>query len=122
MKAEYAAWIAENVTETYGTCCEITERMAAAFPNLTRIRGHYYCWSWGERAHWWLVDGEEIVDPTAAQFPSKGCGEYVPWVEGSPEPTGYCPNCGGTVYDGNTCCSERCHDAYVAYCSNPGAY
>lgn len=43
MRPECAAWIAANVTETYGTCREVTERMAAAFPELGRVRGHYYC-------------------------------------------------------------------------------
>ena len=119
MKPEYVAWIAEHITETYGTCKEVTEQMAAAFPELTWVRGHYYCWAWGERAHWWLTDGENIIDPTVQQFPSKGAGEYVPWVEGSPEPTGMCPNCGDQCYDGDTCCSEMCSQAYVAYCCNP---
>lgn len=120
MKPEYAAWITANVRNPYGRCKEVTEQMVAAFPELARVRGHYYCWSWGERAHWWLVDEQgEIVDPTAEQFPSKGCGEYAVWIEGSPEPTKVCPNCGENVYDGNTCCSEACGLAYAAYCMNP---
>jgi hypothetical protein len=94
--------------------------MVAVFPELRRVRGHYYCPIWGERAHWWLVapDGL-IVDPTAAQFPSLGGGEYVEWEEGREEPTGICPQCGDHVYGGGTCCSEDCHRAYVAYCMNP---
>ena len=120
MKPAYATWITANVTNTYGRCKDVSEQMSAAFPELTLVRGYYYCWSWGERTHWWLVDEQgEIVDPTAAQFPSKGTGEYVAWVEGSPEPTGMCPNCGGYVYDGNTCCSEKCGLDYAAYCMNP---
>ena len=120
MRDEYAKWITENVTETYGTCKEVTEAMATAFPELTRIRGHYYCIAWGERAHWWLIgqDGE-VVDPTASQFPSNGTGAYVPWEEGAREPTGMCPNCGEYCYDGNYCCSESCGIAYAAYCMNP---
>jgi len=119
MKPQYLAWIEENVTETYGTCQEVTERMQAAFPELARVRGHYYCFAWGERAHWWLKDGGEIIDPTADQFPSKGAGAYVEWVEGSAEPTGMCPNCGGYVYTGGTCCSDECGIEYAAYCSDP---
>jgi hypothetical protein len=116
MKPEYMAWIAANVTETYGKCAKVTEAMQLAFPELTRVRGHYYCLSWGERSHWWLVDTDgEVVDPTAAQFPSGGHGVYVPWEEGTPEPTGVCPNCGGYVYTGDTCCSENCGLEYVAY-------
>ncbi len=117
----YQDWITENVKDDgYGQCREVTEAMVAAFPELTRVRGHYYCWQWGEREHWWLVDPSgEIIDPTERQFPSKGHGEYVPWPEGAPEPTGMCPNCGGYSYDGNTCCSDRCSNAYLAYIMNP---
>jgi len=116
---KYADWIAENVEEAYGTCKEVTRQMAEDFPELARVRGHYYDWAWGERAHWWLTLDGKIIDPTAAQFPSKGKGEYVPWEEGAPEPTGMCPNCGDPCYDGQTCCSESCANAYVAYCCNP---
>lgn len=121
IERKYADWINDNVQGTgYGQCKEVTQKMAADFPELTRVRGHYYCWAWGERAHWWLVDRNGcIIDPTAQQFPSKGKGEYVPWEEGSPEPTGLCPNCGDPCYDGNTCCSEKCAMEYVAYCCNP---
>jgi hypothetical protein len=121
MDPRYAEWIAANVEgDGYGQCREVTERMAAAFPELARVRGHYYCLIWGEREHWWLTTpAGEIVDPTAAQFPSKGHGEYVPWIEGTPEPTGLCPQCGEYVYDGNTCCSDACSRAYAAYCMNP---
>ena len=74
-----------------------------------------------ERAHWWLTDPSgSVIDPTAAQFPSKGCCVYTPWEEGAPEPTGMCPNCGEHVYDGGTCCSDACGRAYAAYCMNPG--
>ncbi len=113
----YAAWIAENVEgDGYGQCREVTERMAARFPELVRARGHYYCPVWGERCHWWLTtqDGE-IVDPTAAQFPSRGQGVYTPWEEGAPEPTGICPQCGEYTYGPGTCCSDACSRAYAAW-------
>jgi len=117
MKTKYDVWIRDNVAKSYGTCADVTETMAAEFPELSRVRGHYYCPIWGERAHWWLVDPDgAIVDPTGSQFPSNGIGEYVPWNEGDPEPTGKCPNCNGYVYDGSTCCGERCHAEYVAFC------
>lgn len=120
MNQAYADWIAANVTETYGKCHEVSQAMAAAFPELRLVRGHYYCIAWGERGHWWLAtpDGS-IVDPTAAQFPSKGTGEYVEWDDSQPEPTGRCPQCGELCYDGDYLCSDACHVAYVAYCSNP---
>jgi hypothetical protein len=120
MLVKYSEWITKNITEAYGKCKEMAEEMAKIFPELTIVRGHYYCMVWGEREHWWLVDEQgHIVDPTAAQFPTKGNGEYVPWDEGAPEPTGMCPNCGEYCYDGNYCCSESCSISYAAYCMNP---
>ena len=47
MKQQHADWIAANVKETLGRCAEATLAMAAAFPELTRVRGHYLCWVWG---------------------------------------------------------------------------
>ena len=119
MSDSYTEWIEQNVNGTgYGKCSQITMDMANAFPSLRRVRGHYYCPVWGERAHWWLVDEDgTVIDPTAAQFPSRGMGPYVPWDESQPEPTGMCPNCGGPCYNGDTLCCQECHDSYVAYCS-----
>ncbi len=117
MLKKYREWISENVQNAYGKCAEVTNEMAVAFPELVRVRGHYYCWVWGERSHWWLVDENgSIVDPTAEQFPSKGNGEYVQWIDGTPEPTGKCANCGNLVYNGDTCCSEICSAEYVRFC------
>lgn len=124
MKDSYKDWIADYVEgDGYGQCKEVTEAMAAAFPELAQVKGHYYCFTWGEREHRWLktADGE-VVDPTATQFPSKGTGEYVELDETAPRPTGKCPNCGEYCYDGKYCCSDRCHDEYVAYCNNPYSY
>jgi hypothetical protein len=121
MNGQYLDWIAANVTgDGYGKCKEVTEKMASAFPELTRVRGHYYCPWWGERAHWWLTtpDGD-IVDPTKTQFPSRGMGHYEPWDETAQAPTGKCPNCSGYCYNHQTCCSDECHNAYAAYCMNP---
>jgi len=116
MDKKYADWIQQNVSETYGTCKEVTLEMAEAFPEeLKRVRGHYHCPIWGERAHWWLVDTNGgIVDPTACQFPSGGAGVYQEWVEGTEEPTGMCPNCGGYSYNGRTCCCDKCHHEFIA--------
>ena len=114
---KYNLWISENVNETYGKCAELTLKMQEAFPELTRVRGHYYCYTWGEREHWWLFDEEnqQIVDPTVDQFPSKGIGEYMPLDESLPEPTGMCPNCGEYCFEGNSMCSENCEISYMAY-------
>jgi hypothetical protein len=120
MTSAHQKWIDENVTGNgYGKCAEASEAMLAAFPELKRVRGHYYCMIWGERAHWWLVatDGS-IVDPTSAQFPTKGNGVYVELAPDAKEPKGMCPNCGELFYesDGGGCCSPRCHAEYRAYC------
>lgn len=122
MSEEYAEWITENVKDCLGMCSTWTAKLMYEFPELTRVRGHYLCWGWGEREHWWCVapDGS-IVDPTAAQFPSKGHGEYVPLPENAPEPTGMCPDCGEYVYDGNTFCSTACERNTIAYLNSAGA-
>ena len=102
-----------------GTCAKATQDLVAKFPDLRRVRGHYYCQYWGEREHWWCVapDGT-IVDPTASQFPSLGGGKYIEWQEGEEEPIGRCINCGGYVFtsknndmDHNFCstvCADQC--------------
>ena len=107
-RSGYLRWIAEHVTDPHGQCMEITERMAAAFPELRRVRGHYVCPYQGPRPHWWLItpDGT-VLDPTKEQFVSQGChGTYEPY-EG-PEPTGECLNCGALVYGAETFCNSNC--------------
>ena len=115
MKKEYREWIEES-SFGRGDCAEATIAMSEAFPELRRVRGHYYCVLLGERPHWWLVapDGS-VVDPTSVQFPSNGIGQYVEWDESQPEPTGKCPNCGGYCYDWRTVCSDTCGIEYVAF-------
>jgi hypothetical protein len=111
---KYTSYMTENFKEVYGKCAEATQQMAVQFPELQRVRGHYYCPVWGEREHWWLKtqDGE-IIDPTASQFPSKGHGEYIEWIEGTPEPPGVCLNCGSYVYDNNSFCCKRCENLFI---------
>lgn len=116
---QYHEWIARNYPtqeSAYGRCDDATVLMKQAFPDLVRVRGHFYDAAWGQRSHWWLMapDGS-IVDPTAVQFPSGGRGVYEPWIEGDAEPTGKCPNCGEYVYDGGTVCSDACGNDYAAY-------
>lgn len=116
MQSQYRVWIEENVIETFGKCDDVTKAMAAVFPELTRTRGYYMCVAWGRRDHWWLVDPEgEIVDPTAEQFPCRGTSQYVPWKEGSEEPTGKCMNCGSYTYRATNACSPECAKALEAY-------
>ena len=113
----YVEWIAANVQGNgYGKCQEHTEAMAKVFPELTRVRGHYICPTWGRRAHWWLVASDgQIVDPTATQFPSCGLGDYEPWNDTAPEPTGKCMECGGYCYGGRVACSRECDSALAKF-------
>ena len=114
MEEKYLNWINENVYESYGKCTDVTLQMSKVFPELKRIRGFYYCPIFGKREHWWLVDiYGNIVDPTKKQFPSGGVGVYEEWIEGSNEPTGKCPNCGGYCFNESYCCSQECHNEYV---------
>lgn len=118
----YQEWIDKNVPEDpTGKCAEVTEAMQEVFPELNRVRGHYICplcvfSSTPIFPHWWLVapDGQ-VIDPTAAQFPSKGSGVYEPHDESEPEPTGKCHECGNYCYDGNFFCCENCEISYMAY-------
>jgi hypothetical protein len=119
---KYIDWIRINVDkDCMGKCKEYSKAMQKDFPELKLVRGHYYCPIWGERGHWWLKTGEgDIIDPTKSQFPSSGVGEYIEWDEGREEPTGLCPNCGGYVYGGRSCCSDQCHTEFVASLNTVG--
>jgi hypothetical protein len=117
MNLKYEEWINNwNINnDPYGKCSEVTLEMQKIFPELIRVRGHYWDAIWGEREHWWLIDPSgETIDPTSKQFPTKGHGEYIQWNEGDPEPTGICPNCGDHCYHGNYCCSEKCNIEFAA--------
>lgn len=104
----------------FGRCKEITALMQEKFPGLKLIRGHYLCPVWGRRAHWWLVDeNDDIIDPTAIQFPSFGGGTYLPWDETKPEPTGKCMNCGTYCFLGSTACSKECYHEICRYYQIP---
>ncbi len=104
----YQEWIDQ---QTDVTCRIVTKQMAKEFPELRRVRGHYYCWVWDKREHWWLTNGDEIIDPTASQFPSKGEGRYEEFDDG-PEPTGMCLECGEYTFNGEQV-HEQCYTAFV---------
>ena len=92
---EYIEKLNLNVQTAYGKCESVCKQMKEVFPELELVRGHYWCYVWGEREHWWLtVESGEVIDPTAIQFPSKGLGCYEVWDESKEEPTGKCPECG----------------------------
>ena len=111
----YLQWIAEHVgLDPHGQCKEVTERMAAAFPELRRVRGHYVCPSEGPQPHWWMITPDGMVlDPTKEQFASQGQGAYEPH-EG-PEPTGTCLNCGALVYGETSFCNSDCTNEFSSY-------
>lgn len=111
MKEKYTTWITKNVEDTFRTCAEVTTRMLAAFPELTRVRGHYKEIIGNvKHQHWWLTDPDgEIVDPTREQFTCRSpLDEYIPWIEGSPEPQGMCRWCGNLSWLAPDYCSESC--------------
>jgi hypothetical protein len=116
MLEKYQEWIQKNVEGTgKGKCLEVAQKMLAEFPELILVRGHYIDGKY-RLPHWWLKTADdEIVDPTAAQFFTKGLLDYEEWDESKPEPTGKCPNCGGYCYDNNYCCCKKCEEDYHNY-------
>lgn len=109
MPQNYQQWIAAHQpTDPRGQCVEMTRRMADVFPELRRVRGHYYCPIEGERhTHWWLIAPSGVViDPTADQFPSCGHGDYEEYD--GPEPTGKCLDCGALLFGPLTFCNAEC--------------
>jgi hypothetical protein len=106
---DYTPWIAAHLpADPRGQCAAVTEAMAAAFPELRRVRGFYECPIEGRRPHWWMATRAGlIIDPTACQFPSNGIGLYVEHV--GPEPTGQCLNCGSLLFGaGLEFCNAEC--------------
>lgn len=119
--ADYQQWIAAHMpVDPRGQCVEMTKRMAAAFPELQRVRGHYVCPLDGRRSHWWLVTPNgEVIDPTAEQFSSGGAlGDYEPY-EG-PEPTGQCLNCGELLFGSESFCNAKCALETARYMARGG--
>jgi hypothetical protein len=102
----------------WGECKERCESMRAVFPELEMVRGHVsLIYGSHQEPHWWLIGPEgEIIDPTVTP---ELVIDYLPHDESGPEPTGKCPNCGDYSYNGDYCCSDSCHNAYVSYLMNP---
>ena len=109
--------MSDDYTKFRGKCKEMSEALCAADPTLTLVRGHYFCPIWNsDEPHWWCTkpDGT-IVDPTAAQFPSKGAGIYIPF-DGIVE----CAECGKGMEEAEASfesnyafCSIKCHMRFV---------
>lgn len=92
-----------------GKCKEMSMAAVTADPTLTLVRGHYHCILWGEQPHWWTVRADgSVFDPSAAQFPSKGMGEYVPF-----DGTVSCAECGKEMREEDVTCAE----GNYAFCS-----
>jgi hypothetical protein len=99
-----------------GKCREMAETLVKQNPDLRLVRGFYHCPLWGKQSHWWMVkpDGT-IVDPSAAQFPSYGAGEYEGF-NGMVQ----CEECGKELpeelayIDGNHAfCDRKCYGRYI---------
>ena len=92
-----------------GRCKEMSEELAASDPELTLVRGYYFCPMWNkEEPHWWCKkkDGT-IVDPTKDQFPSKGLGTYTEF-----DGTMLCAECGKHISE-----SDALYESNYAFCS-----
>lgn len=94
-----------------GKCLVKCLEAVALDPSLKLVRGEYYCPIWNEiEDHCWLVrpDGT-IEDPTAAQYPSCGMGQYLPF-EDQENPTLQCSECGKDVkFNYAYCCGNGRH-------------
>lgn len=106
-----------NYLKYRGKCKELSEKACINDPNLTLVRGYYFCPLWNtDEAHYWCVNPEgKIIDPSKLQFPSNGFGIYTPF-NGMVE----CSECGKEIpeeeasHDSNYCfCSNLCHGRFI---------
>lgn len=101
----------ENYRRYRGKCRSAAEEACACDPSLTIVRGHYKCPKWGLQQHWWTVgkDGS-IYDPTKAQFPSNGLGEYIPF-----DGMAHCDECGKIVSEEDATIGGNGRYAFCSY-------
>jgi hypothetical protein len=113
MRTEYSQWIQiwyPTQETAIAQCAKATEAMVQVFPELRRVRGHVSVGGF-EREHWWCLSPDnEIVDPTAHQWPALPL-EYVEYD--GPEPIGKCVECGEYIYEGNSTVHEQCERAFM---------
>jgi hypothetical protein len=107
---KYKDWIEKYVPNDCDDLCDImTNQIRIAFPELTFVAGNYIWYDEGEQhcePHCWAVTPQnEIVDPTATQFPSGG--EYEE-LKRNPLPGGICEVCGKHVFGEIERCSIDC--------------
>lgn len=122
---KYVEWIQSNIKsreDYWRTCSSVTLRMQKAFPELVRVRGHYYDYLYPQ-PHWWLkTEDGTIIDPTYKQFTESdifalsGPFELYEEVDEDNCPTGKCPNCGDYCYQNRFCCSNECYEEYRLDC------
>lgn len=93
-----------------GKCKEMAEAAVAADTTLRLVRGWYHCPIWGDwQQHWWAVYPDStIVDPTAAQFPSRGAGVYQEYDGLFP-----CEECGEMVHE-----QKAYFDGHHGFCNS----
>lgn len=77
-----------------GKCKELCAEAIQKDPSLRLVRGYYFCPIWNtEEQHWWTVKPDGTIhDPSAKQFPSKGCGIYTEF-----DGTVTCEECGKKI-------------------------
>lgn len=123
MQEKYQDWIYLNYPTPQiarRACAEATLQMQEKFPELKRVRGlavveEPYDLLPTKTPHWWLkTELEEIIDPTAHQYPTRILS-YEEADESKGPPTGKCHNCGGLCYEFNHLCSNKCSKEYIAY-------
>jgi hypothetical protein len=77
-----------------GKCKEMSEELVREDNSLTLVRGFYHCPMWGKQQHWWVKDKDgNIIDPSVAQFPTKGAAAEYEEFDGIIE----CEQCGKKV-------------------------
>jgi hypothetical protein len=114
--ADFQEGRVNNYLRYRGKCREMALDMVKKYPGLRLVRGFYHCPFWGKQAHWWAEDKNgNVIDPSAAQFPSNGAGEYEEF-----NGVIQCEECGKEVLeddayiDGNHAfCSGECFGRFV---------
>jgi hypothetical protein len=126
MKPQYEIWIVLNCNDQHkllGKCHEVCLEMQKEFPELRLASGFVHTElnlaayrTRGPWAHWWLMDGEEVVDPTAFQYNNVQPIRYEELPEDHParhHEMKRCPNCGTVFWTDGYCCSEKCDDELI---------
>ena len=74
MLSKYQKWVKTNNFPP-GSCLDATLQMNQVFPELKRVKGTYIDPEGKRHTHWWCLDGDNIIDPTASQFALGGIYE-----------------------------------------------